>query len=62
MAPVGDPPPGPGPGFGPGPGPKRVGRAAACLADGKNRWITSGPLRQAVTEALAAAGPRPAGP
>ncbi len=36
---------------------ERVRRAAAYLADGKNRWITGRSLRQAAAEALAAAGP-----
>ncbi|MGV9506193.1 hypothetical protein ACWDQZ_11355 [Streptomyces tendae] len=37
--------------------PDWVGRAAAHLADGENRRITSRSLRQAVANALAAAGP-----
>ncbi|XKK58646.1 hypothetical protein HFP71_20740 [Streptomyces sp. ARC32] len=37
--------------------PEWVGRAAASLAGGKNRWITGRSLRQATAEALAAAGP-----
>ncbi|MFD6189329.1 hypothetical protein [Streptomyces sp. NPDC060275] len=37
--------------------PEWVGRAAAYLAGGENRRITSRALRQAVAEALAAAGP-----
>ncbi|MEU2026772.1 hypothetical protein ABZ565_32220 [Streptomyces sp. NPDC016469] len=36
--------------------PEWVGRAVACLAGGKNRWITEGALERAVTEALEAAG------
>ncbi|MGC0410404.1 hypothetical protein RKD32_003270 [Streptomyces sp. SAI-195] len=36
--------------------PAWVGRAAAHLAEGENRWITSRSLRRAVAEALAAAG------
>ncbi|MFE3187163.1 hypothetical protein ACFXKR_40960 [Streptomyces violascens] len=34
-----------------------VGRAAAYLVGGKNRWITGRALRQVAAEALAAAGP-----
>ncbi|MGC0383416.1 hypothetical protein [Streptomyces sp. SAI-129] len=37
--------------------PEWVGRATAHLVGGGNRWITSRALRQAVAEALAAAGP-----
>ncbi|MEU1872493.1 hypothetical protein RKD37_005132 [Streptomyces ambofaciens] len=37
--------------------PEWVGRAAAHLVGGGNRWITSRALRRAVAEALAAAGP-----
>ncbi|WP_313906160.1 hypothetical protein [Streptomyces sp. 130] len=36
--------------------PEWVGRAAASLAGGKNRWVTGGSLEQAVAEALEAAG------
>ncbi|MFF3524423.1 hypothetical protein ACFYYQ_27380, partial [Streptomyces albidoflavus] len=37
--------------------PEWVGRAAAYLAGGKNRWITNRALQQVTAEALAAAGP-----
>ncbi|MGW2332572.1 hypothetical protein ACWCXS_01340 [Streptomyces sp. NPDC001685] len=37
--------------------PEWVGRAVACLIGGKNSWITQRALRQAVTEAMATAGP-----
>lgn len=36
--------------------PEWIGRVAARLAGGKNRWVTDGSLEQAVAEALEAAG------